>query len=119
MILVDTSVWVDHLRDGDSRLADLLTNDQVLTHPFVIGELALGTLSNRSQILDLLAKLPLAPIAEHDEVMAVVAKHRLQSTGIGWIDAHLIASALLGNAKLLTKDKALQRASRIIGVGGS
>ncbi len=119
MILVDTSVWVDHLRNGDARLADLLNNDQVLTHPFVIGELALGTLSNRSQILDLLAKLPFAPMAEHEEVMAVVAKHRLPGTGVGWIDAHLIASALLGNAKVLTNDKALQRASRIIGVGGS
>jgi predicted nucleic acid-binding protein len=119
VILVDTSVWVDHFRNDSPRLSKLLTDQQVLVHPFIIGELSLGRLTNRNEIVDLLSRLPLAPVAEHDEVTAVVDKHHLPGSGIGWVDAHLIASALLGNAKLLTADKPLQRASRRIGVDAS
>jgi hypothetical protein len=115
--LVDTSVWVDHFRNDNPRLSQLLNDQQVLVHPFVIGELSLGRLGNRNEIMDLLSKLPLAPVAEHDEVMAVVARYDLPGTGIGWVDAHLIASALLGNAKLLTADKPLHKAIQLIGVG--
>jgi hypothetical protein len=116
VILVDTSVWVDHFRNDNPRLGKLLINEQVLVHPFVIGELSLGRLTNRKEIMDLLSKLPLAPVAEHDEVMTLIAKHNLPGTGIGWVDAHLIASTLLGNAKLLTADKPLQRVSQKVGV---
>ena len=119
MILVDTSVWVDHLRNGNARLAELLNNHQVLVHPFIIGELSLGSLRNRVEVLDLLSRLPAAPVAEHDEVMATVDRHRLAGTGIGWVDAHLAASALLAGAGLLTMDKALQQATRISGVHAS
>ena len=119
MILVDTSIWVDHFRDGNVRLSELLNDQQVLIHPFIIGELSLLMIRNRNQIMELLSKLPLAPVAEHDEVMAAVTKHKLSGTGIGWVDAHLIASALLGDAKLLTTDKALQKATHITGVSAS
>jgi predicted nucleic acid-binding protein len=116
MILVDTSVWVDHFRDGNSRLTELLNNQEVLIHPFVIGELALCLLKNRAQILSLLSELPLAPTAEHEEVMSSVARHKLFGVGIGWIDAHLIASSLIASAGLLTMDKSLQKAAQLSGV---
>ena len=116
MILVDTSIWVDHFRSGSTRLFDLLNRGEVLVHPFVLGELALGNLRNRARILELLSKLPELPIAEHDEVLALVDNRRLFGGGIGWVDAHLIASALLARVTVLTNDKALQRASRIAGV---
>ncbi len=116
MILVDTSVWVDHLRRGNARLVELLNEDQVAIHPFVIGELSLGSMKNKAEIRSLLSELPTVPMSEHDEVLAAVKTHRLAGTGIGWVDAHLIASALLGHAKLMTSDKALQRAGKTIGV---
>ena len=116
MILVDTSVWVDHFRNGNDRLIELLKEDQVAIHPFVIGELSLGSIRNKAEIMGLLAKLPTVLLAEHDEVLATVNRHKLAGTGIGWVDAHLIASALLGNAKLMTGDKALQQAGKITGV---
>jgi predicted nucleic acid-binding protein len=116
MILVDTSVWVEHLRNGSTRLAELLNNDQVLVHPFIIGELSLGSLRNRTEVLALLSRLSAVPVAEHDEVMATVDRRRLAGIGIGWVDAHLLASALLANARLLTNDKALQQAAKITGV---
>ena len=90
MILVDTSVWVDHFRDGNPRLTELLNNQEVLIHPFVVGELSLGLLKNRVQILDLLSKLPPAPTADHEEVIAAVGKHRLFGVGMGWVDAHTL-----------------------------
>jgi predicted nucleic acid-binding protein len=108
VILVDTSVWVDHLRDGNAHLRELLNGGEVLTHPFIIGELACGSLKDREQILWFLGKLPTAVVAEHEEVMRLVESKKLFSAGIGWIDAHLIASALLARAGLLTLDKRLQ-----------
>jgi predicted nucleic acid-binding protein len=118
VILADTSVWVDHLRKGHRRLADLLQEGAVLCHPFVIGELACGRMKNRDEILDLLATLPSAPTATHEEVMRFVADRRLAGKGIGWIDAHLLCSALLGRASLWTRDKALDAAARKLGIGG-
>jgi predicted nucleic acid-binding protein len=116
MILVDTSVWVDHFRDGNPQLTELLNNQEVLIHPFVLGELSLGLLKNRNQILELLSKLPQAPTAEHEEVMAAVARHKLFGVGIGWVDAHLVASSLIASAGLLTMDKSLQKAAQVSGV---
>jgi predicted nucleic acid-binding protein len=95
VILVDTSVWVDHLRAGLPRLADLLEGGQVLTHPFVLGELACGNLRNRREILDLLAGLPAAPRASDDEVLAFIERHSLMGRGVGYVDVHLLASAFL------------------------
>jgi predicted nucleic acid-binding protein len=107
MILVDTSMWVDHLRSGNKTLVRLLLGEQVMTHPFVIGELACGHLSNRQTILELLGTLPRVGVLDHDEVMGFVEMQRLWGSGIGWVDAHLLASALLGGAKLWTRDRAL------------
>lgn len=109
MILVDTSVWVDHLRAGNRRLRSLLTDAEVLTHPFVVGELACGGLRNRDEILGLLRSLPEASAAEHLEVMNLVEHERLYHRGIGWIDAHLLASARLSDAPLWTLDQRLAR----------
>lgn len=93
MILVDTSVWIDHLRAGDEGLIALLSGNQVLTHPFVIGELACGNLANRREVLRLLGDLPKAPVATHAEVLFFIEQHALMGRGIGYVDAHLIAAA--------------------------
>jgi predicted nucleic acid-binding protein len=109
VILVDTSVWVDHLRTGNQRLKSLLHEEQVLTHPFVIGELACGAVRNREEVLGLLKALPGAQVAEHDEVLRFIGGRRLYGRGIGWVDAHLLASALLSGAALWTFDRELSR----------
>lgn len=111
MTLVDTSVWVDHLRYGSSTLAELLDAAQVLSHPFVIGELALGQLRQRSQVLGLLRRLPAAPHADHQEVMSLVERQGLAGSGIGWVDAHLLASARLARVRLWTFDRSLDTAA--------
>jgi predicted nucleic acid-binding protein len=117
MILADTSVWVDHLRRGNAELAQLLGEGQVLCHPFVIGELACGSLQKRTEILGLLTALPTAHVAEHDEVLLLVSARRLHGRGLGWIDAHLLGSAFLSGCVLWTLDKALSTAARSLGVG--
>jgi predicted nucleic acid-binding protein len=109
MILVDTSVWVQHLQTGNPRLGALLRDEQVLSHPFVVGELACGNLRNREEILALLAALPEARVAEHHEVLHLVGSARLYGRGLGWVDAHLLASALLSRCAFWTLDKRLQR----------
>lgn len=107
MILVDTSVWVDHFRRDDPQLRELLSRGQVLMHPFVRGELALGNLKPRSEILALLSDLPHATVAEENELMHIVESRKLMGLGIGLIDAHLLASALLDACQLLTRDRRL------------
>jgi predicted nucleic acid-binding protein len=109
MILVDTSVWIDHLRAGNRMLRSLLEDAEVLVHPFVVGEVACGTLRNREEVLSLLQALPEAQVAEHEEVMGVVDRERLHGRGIGWIDAHLLASARLSSAVLWTFDRRLSK----------
>ncbi len=108
MILVDTSVWVEHLRRASRELSDLLLTQQVLMHPFVRGELACGNLRNRVELIQLFNALPLAAVATDDEVMFYIEKHRLMGKGIGFVDAHLLAATrLTPDAKLWTKDKSL------------
>lgn len=108
MVLVDTSVWIDHLRNNEPLLAQLLENNQVLVHPFVRGELALGNLPQRQNILGLLDNLPQAPVAFADEINLFIETHELFGLGIGFIDVHLLASTQLAvNAKLWTRDKRL------------
>ena len=109
MILVDTSVWVDHLRGGNRTLRSLLEDAEVLVHPFVVGELACGTLRNREEVLILLQALPEAQAAEHEEVLRVVERERLYGRGMGWIDAHLLTSARLSSASLWTFDRRLSK----------
>ncbi len=108
MILVDTSVWIDHLRQRDERLSALLDQGQVLAHPFVIGELALGNLRNRDAIIGALQDLPQAPIATDAEVLGFITGNALHGMGIGYIDAHLLAATRLApGAMLWTRDKRL------------
>ena len=108
MILVDTSVWIDHLRGGDPELASLLQDAQVLAHPWVIGELALGHLSKRSEVLGLLRNLPQAKSATDIEVLTLIDDHQLFGLGIGYVDAHLLAATMLTtDARLWTRDKRL------------
>ena len=111
MTLVDTSVWVDHLREGNARLQALLGAERVLVHPFVIGELACGNLRNRDEVLRLLEALPEVRQADHRETLALVDQQHLAGFALGWIDAHLLASSLLSNARLWTLDRRLARAA--------
>lgn len=112
MILVDSSVWIDHLRASDTTLVQLLTQNNVLIHPFVRGELALGNLRQRTQVLGLLDNLPQANIADNEEIIYFIEKHALFGLGIGLIDVHLLASTLLQNNTLLwTRDKRLLAAA--------
>ena len=111
MVLVDTSVWVFHLRHGHSHLHELLEKGEVACHPFIIGELACGNLKNRQEILSLLGALPQATLALHDEVLRMVESHRLMGTGLGYIDVHLLASALLTGAPLWSEDGCLMAAA--------
>jgi predicted nucleic acid-binding protein len=108
MILIDTSVWVDHLRLSETQLVQLLGTGMAAIHPFVIGELACGNLKSRAQLLSLLQSLPqIAPAMDH-EVMLFIENKNLMGRGIGYIDAHLLAAtALAGNSRLWTRDKRL------------
>ena len=117
MVLVDTSIWVDHLRRGHSGLIEQLEEGAVLCHPFVVGELACGNLQNRDEVLDLLQALPMAPMADHGEVLHLLKEWRLFGQGLGWVDAHLLASARLIGAPIWTRDKSLGKASEIIDQG--
>jgi hypothetical protein len=116
MVLVDTSVWVAHLRDGNIGLEKLLNSGHVISHLFIIGELACGNLKNRAEILPFLYTLPMAIHAEHEEVMNFIGNHLLMGKGLGYIDMHLLASALLTGIPLWTLDKRLNEASSILGL---
>lgn len=115
MILADTSVWIHHLRSDFPELRSALEDGLVLVHPFVIGELACGTLKNRREFLQDLAQLPTIVVAEHAEVMALVDRWGLAGSGIGWLDAHLLAAARIAGARVWTLDQPLARAAAVIG----
>ncbi len=116
MILVDTCVWIQHFRKSPSDLTPLLEKGLVLTHPFIVGELACGSLRNRARVLEDLQTLPSAALATESEVMRLIETRRLWSSGIGWIDAHLLASALISNCEFWTLDARLVRAASAAGV---
>ena len=107
MILVDTSVWVVHFKDSSYELEILLNDGKVMVHQFVIGELACGNIKNRKEIISLLQALPVAVQAEHDEVLQFIEQNKIVGKGIGYIDVHLLASAILSDALLWTLDKRL------------
>jgi predicted nucleic acid-binding protein len=118
VILVDSSVWIDHLRTGDPVLAGLLDRAGVLGHVFVRGELACGNLRRRDEVLALLADLPQAVVATDNEVLELIERHRLMRRGIGYVDAHLLAATLLtGGARLWTRDLRLAEVAKQLGVG--
>ena len=116
MVLVDTSVWVDHLRNGRVGLADLLSEGVVACHPFVIGELACGGLKNRVEILSLLQALPASIVAKHEEVMSFIENHKLMNRGMGYIDVSLLASALLAGIPIWSLDKKLAETAERFGL---
>ena len=112
MIVADTSIWVDHLRTSDSGFSWFLERRNILIHPFVIGEIALGNLPQYSLTLNALAKITKAPMASDENVLSFINRYRLSGTGIGYVDAHLLTSAsLVAGYKLWTRDKRLHRAA--------
>lgn len=117
MILVDTSIWIDHLRAGDAELRGLLNGYKVLAHPWVTGELALGNLSRRTEVLALIHNLPQATVATDEEVLALIDRQQLFGLGIGYVDAHLLAAAMLtSGARLWTRDKRLTSTATRLGL---
>jgi predicted nucleic acid-binding protein len=117
LILADTSVWIDHLRSGDKDMRELLDRGQIVIHPFVVAELALGSIKDRAKTLALLDLLPQARIAQLNELRLTIEARRLYSVGIGFTDAHLIASALLDSPTLLwARDKRLRQVAENLGI---
>jgi len=116
VVLVDTSVWIDHLRQADKSLAELLEAGEVACHTFVIGELACGNLRNRDHLLALLSALQSLPKAQDDEVLAFIDRHALAGKGLGLIDIHLLASCALADIGLWTRDKRLRQAASDLGL---
>lgn len=117
MVLVDTSVWVRHLRQGEPNLERLLTDGEVMCHPFVVGELACGSIRNRTEILSLLQILPLATEATHDEVLQFIERNHMMGKGLGYIDVHLCASAILSSVPMWTYDRRLKETNERLGIG--
>ncbi|NLW36384.1 type II toxin-antitoxin system VapC family toxin [Syntrophorhabdus aromaticivorans] len=109
MVLVDTSVWVSHFRETNDDLAELLNKGEVVCHPFIIGELACGDLKNRVSIIALLEALPMALVVDHEEVLSFVEARKIMGKGLGYVDVHLLAAALLTGVSLWTLDKKLDK----------
>ncbi len=120
MILVDTSIWIDHLRSGNAALVRLLDNSAVLAHPWVTGELALGNLSHRDEVISLLCGLPQAALADNDEVLRLIDQEGLYGARIGYVDAQLLAATrLTPDTRLWTKDKRLSTVTARLGLDHS
>jgi len=120
VILVDSSVWIDHLRSGNAILTRMLEGGRVLAHPFVVGELALGSLKQRDVILTALQNLPQAVVASEIEVLGFINRQALYGLGIGYVDAHLLASArLTSGGSLWTRDKRLHAVADRLGLAAS
>jgi len=118
LILVDTSVWIDHLHKAIPQLAEALEREDVLMHPFVVGELACGQLARRREVLDLLSTLPPGLVATDDETLHLIEQRRLMGRGIGWVDVHLLASVIMTEAaQLWTRDKRLRAVAAELGIG--
>lgn len=117
-MLVDTSVWINHFRRSNDDLDYLLVDGQVMTHPFVIGELACGSIRERDEVLRLFEALPVTPMASHNEVLEFVDRERLHGSGLGWIDVHLLASAKLAHVPLWSADRRLRQAAIRLGLAG-
>ncbi|MCA0316827.1 MAG: VapC toxin family PIN domain ribonuclease [Proteobacteria bacterium] len=117
MILVDSSIWIDHLRATDARLSALLVRKEAVVHPFVLGELLLGMGANRPALMETFGDLPQAKVATRDEVLVLIDRHRLYGRGIGYVDAHLIASALLMiEARVWSRDRRLMTIAGELGI---
>ena len=111
MILADTNVWIKHFRESDAELIEYLNIGFIVCHPFIIGELACGNLANRAEILMLLQALPSTPVVEPTELLYFIENKSLMGRGLGYIDIHLLASAIMGNVALWTYDRRLHEAA--------
>ena len=116
MVLVDTSVWIDHFRSTENRLVTLLEDEEVVIHPLIIGELACGNLKNRKQLLYLLHDLPAVNVVEDEELLQFIENRQLYGCGVGLIDIHLLASAILDAVPLWTMDNKLRKIARKLSV---
>lgn len=116
MVLVDTSIWIDHLSIGNKLLEKLLLQNSVVVHPYIIGELACGTMKNRRLILDLLQSLPATPLLTEEEFFRFIEQHHLYGKGPGFIDMHLLGSALLSQSVIYSRDKALIGSAEQMGI---
>jgi predicted nucleic acid-binding protein len=114
VILVDSSIWIEHLRRESAALSSLLTSRRLLIHPFVIGKIAVGQLRNRRQILETLRDLPSAAVASDQEVLEFMDRYLLSGRGLGYIDVHLLAATQLSRASLWTADKRLQASAELL-----
>ena len=119
MILADTSVWIDYFREGLPALAERLRRSTVVMHPFVVGELACGNFSNRDATLELLQQLRSVTVADHDEILSFIRGRELYGRGIGYVDAHLLAAAVLDGCQLWTRDKRLHALAATLGVAAN
>ena len=113
MVIVDTSVWINHLRDGDRHLEELLLDGEVSCHEFIIGELACGNIKNRKEVFSLLETLPISQLATNKEFHHFLEHNKLMGKGIGFVDIHLLASAKLSRIPLWTEDKNLKTVARL------
>ena len=116
MVIVDTSVWITFLRNGHKQLEKFLLNGEVVCHPYIIGELACGTIKNRKEILSLLSELPKVSVASHDEILTFIESNKLMGCGLGYIDVHLAASARLSRVPLWTIDRRLNTVAELLNV---
>lgn len=116
-VLVDTSIWITHLREGEKHLIQLLEKGFVACHRFIVGELACDGLKNRFEIIQLLEALPTVDVLEHSEVMEFIESRKLMSIGIGYVDTHLLGSSLISNTPLWTLDKSLKEAANLLNTG--
>ena len=117
LILIDTSVWIRHLKEGDKDLSLLLENGLVACHPFIIGELACGGMKNRNEIINLLNALPSVHLLEHDEIMEFIEVRKIMNQGIGYVDVHILGSAIVSETPLWTLDKSLRKAANKLSIG--
>lgn len=116
MVLADTSIWIDHWRHWNGRVANLLDQNSLVVHPFVLGEIALGRIADRADVLADLSELAIPTVAEQAEVVALIERRSLWGRGIGWVDAHILTSSLIDHIPLWTLDRRLARVAQELGV---
>ena len=116
MVLVDTSIWIDHFRNTNDQLVELLNDGEVFSHPFIIGELACGNMKNRKEILTALQALPQSTIIEHNEIMIFIEYNKIMGKGLGYVDMAILASALVTNLSLWTLDQKLNDTAIIFNI---
>lgn len=116
MVLIDTSVWVSHLRHANFRLQKLLEEGRVVSHPFIVGELACGNISNRTEILSLMQSLPMLDVIEHEESLIFIEHNQMMGKGLGFVDVHLLAAAMLAGIPLWTQDRKLKQACSLLDI---